>query len=463
MTNLDQRLRDHFELTATGLTGPPLDRTAPARRARRRRQNRLAASGLGAAVAIVGLGVAIGLIAGDEDGSTRTIDGPDATVTVTTTTTVSTSTSTTVPDSSPTTVPLVEPAVVDGAAALGLVQEPFSLTSVESRPDLVESLTAALAPEVGTVASFVAVGDSLWVQPTSLEGVGPRVLRLDAATQEAVATIELPYVPGGTIPTPGGGELNMSDSPWSEVIDAFGSVWASTGDGFLHRIDPATDAVVASIDFRPVLSAGPWVGGLPRFRVTAGPDSFWIWPGEGMPWRVDPATNTIIAAGEVPSPALAGQAPGWVAVGERLDRVDPATGRVVVSFDLSGTEGSGLNMSREIYDVVVTDDAVWVVARASLTRIDPATDRVVATLPLQTAAGGGSAVLVDDSLLVALDATIFRVDTNTNTVDAGYGLGVSGELALVGEDLWIGPRDVSDQFSGVRDVARVPVAAVLED
>lgn len=112
------------------------------------------------------------------------------------------------------------------------------------------------------------------------------------------------------------GELN--------VVEGAGSIWvASDGKGVISRIDPATNAVIASI--------------------TVDPGTFYLAFGYGALWavssdqqsvqRIDPQTNTVTAR------TALGKMPGFLAVGEgavwvqeqgdgTLARIDRTTGAV---------------------------------------------------------------------------------------------------------------------------------------
>jgi YVTN family beta-propeller protein len=163
----------------------------------------------------------------------------------------------------------------------------------------------------------VAVGEgAVWVTGFN------EVSRLDAATNEVVATV----------PTPGTGD-------YGSAAVGEGAVWVTTSLGSLYRIDPSTNEVVATIE----------VGESPT-SVTVGGGSVWVSraaAGPGDIVRVDPRTNEVAGApirvGEGPGPALFLDGTLWVTTtglivgeasvelepgGPSLVRVDPATGTV---------------------------------------------------------------------------------------------------------------------------------------
>lgn len=163
----------------------------------------------------------------------------------------------------------------------------------------------------GTMA--VAAG-SLWVADCKDKAL----LRIDLATGERQAS-----VPTG-IGSPDG-ELN--------VVAGGGSVWVASESAAIARVDPATNAVVATV---PVNEGS--------FTLAYGFDALWAvsLKGETLQ-KIDPATNQIVAT------TAMGAAPGFLAAGEgavwvqeqgdgTLARIDPAsaavTGRVAVDETL---------------------------------------------------------------------------------------------------------------------------------
>lgn len=135
----------------------------------------------------------------------------------------------------------------------------------------------------------------------------------------------------------------------------FGSVWTASsadgtpeGEGSVQRIDPRTNAVVATIP----------VGRGPRF-LAAGAGGVWtLDQGDGTVSRVDPARDALAAtvAAEVPGTGgdiAVGAGRVWVrATRTALSVVDPATNRVTARY--GPPCGSGA--------VRANDRVVWVTA-----------------------------------------------------------------------------------------------------
>ncbi|MFC0203960.1 Vgb family protein [Novosphingobium soli] len=203
----------------------------------------------------------------------------------------------------------------------------------------------ALARPCGAMA--IAAG-SLWVADCQEHAVK----RIDVKTARLVATI-----PTGIAST---GELN--------VVAGDGAVWvASDNDkGLVARIDPATNAVAASVQVDP----GTWY-------LTYGFGAIWAVSAQARSLqRIDTATNAVVA--KIPL----GTEPGFLAAGEgavwvqeqgdgTVARIDPATnavaGRIRVGDNLKWGDidtGAGKVWLR------TTDDQVFAVIDVATSAVE---------------------------------------------------------------------------------------------
>ncbi|ABD25051.1 hypothetical protein Saro_0604 [Novosphingobium aromaticivorans DSM 12444] len=149
-------------------------------------------------------------------------------------------------------------------------------------------------------------GGSLWVADCKENAL----VRIDTRTARKIATI-----PTGIANRDG--ELN--------VVAGAGSIWIASDndDGAVSRVDPATNAVVATIPVDP----GTWY-------LSFGHGALWAVSAKGQSLqRIDPAANAVTkrtALGKQPGFLVAGEAAVWVQ--EQGDgtvaRVDPQTGEV---------------------------------------------------------------------------------------------------------------------------------------
>ena len=266
---------------------------------------------------------------------------------------------------------------------------------------------------------------SLWVLtvdgPIMGEDVPPSVQRIDPATNEIIATVELP------------GRLCQGIGASPEAI------WACGPDG-LVRIDPATNAVVAEVALDAPLGVS---------RLAYGAGSLWAFAtstvGPDTVVRVDPATNAITAT--IPLGHLAGtMAFGldalWVTspTDDLLLKIDPATNAVEPLS--TALEGAG--------QVAVSDDAVWASlygehgAQApegapTIVRIDPASGEV--TAEIDAGAGledsNGIVASTDGVWVRGTDPFLVRIDPATaEIVDRIEGDHGTGDVTVAFGSVW---------------------------
>jgi len=145
----------------------------------------------------------------------------------------------------------------------------------------------------------------------------------------------------------------------------FGSVWVASsadgtpeGAGAVQRIDPGTNQVVATIP----------VGRGPRF-LAAGAGGVWtLDQGDGTVSRVDPARNALAATidTEVPGPGgdiAVGAGRVWVrATRTALSVVDPATNRVTARYGPPCGSGAVRANDRVVWVTAHDIRKVWVLA-----------------------------------------------------------------------------------------------------
>jgi hypothetical protein len=149
--------------------------------------------------------------------------------------------------------------VVVGAGAVW-VGDGGQISRIDPTTDRIERVPGAATP-------IVVGAGALWAR--AFDRVHT-IVRIDPATNQVVATIDLGVDPG-TIAVDG------SD------------VWVADPAGTVVRIDATSNTVRARI----------WIGSL-TFGIAAGPDVVWVSgrsfdDRHAMLWRVDPATNTVVA------------------------------------------------------------------------------------------------------------------------------------------------------------------------
>lgn len=96
----------------------------------------------------------------------------------------------------------------------------------------------------------------------------------------------------------------------------------------------------------------------------------------------------------------------WFASGDKLNALDPASGKVVRSIDVVANAGTAFD-GRYLYQVA--DDRI-------IRKIDPNTGNVIATIPVPAGGGISGLAWAEGTLWVGQDRTIHQIDPQTGTV-----------------------------------------------
>lgn len=252
-------------------------------------------------------------------------------------------------------------------------------------------------------------------------GVGKGIGRYDVSTGELLGTSS---IDGETCAAPD---------------DGFGSLWVPTcGEGAVHRVDPETGQVVATIPVTPSEFTEGSVG--------AGEGGVWIVAdGESCSGcilvRIDPDRNRIAARYDIPKHGTnvrAGLGGIWIAYPDTDEvlRVDPTSGTVVARIDVGDAP--------RFLDVGL--GGVWVMNQpdGSVSHIDPKTNRVVDTIVIdESGIGGGDLTIGEGSVWVRASAELVAViDPERGRVVQRIGPALGSGSASAGDgQLWIAAHD----------------------
>jgi len=213
--------------------------------------------------------------------------------------------------------------------------QPSPIPSLTGEPRITANIPFA-DPEVDDPIGGVAVGaGSAWVG-LSRRGTSGAVARIDLETNQVLT------------------EVPVRETPYRKGISATDhAVWVAS-TGVLERIDPATNAVVASVDLqgRSVSAIAADATAVWAVAVTEPTDQGGQWTGSLV--RVDPARNAVVA--EIPlglqvsgyeDEVVLGAGAVWVLgvrwfeqedaeYGSDLIRIDPTTNRVAARVPVGG-------------------------------------------------------------------------------------------------------------------------------
>jgi DNA-binding SARP family transcriptional activator/streptogramin lyase len=278
---------------------------------------------------------------------------------------------------------------------------------------VIDPTTTSIVDEIpiGARPSGIALGvGSVWVGNRD-DGT---LLRIDPRSREVIRTIGLAVEPGA-------------------VAVAEHSVWVAirAGDAVL-RVDPATNEVVRRI------TLGQGRDACCELDLATGGGALWA-SHHGRLSRIDSATDTVETLREAGVKSVAfGHRALWVMTAtSRIERIDPNTNRVLgsISHERIGQPVWGGTPPTP----VVGAGAVWTSTYLTKTlwKIDPATDQFIGRVrlgrPAVGVAFGEGAVWV-----VGNDATLLRVDPNSETVVRTIRLGVYAAQQDVSAPLAVG-------------------------
>src|SRR5882757_2582472 len=220
-------------------------------------------------------------------------------------------------------------------------------------------LTPTATLRLGKTADWVAITpDAVWVGST-----GPNAVhRIDPQTNRIVATVNLP------------------GAPCAGLTAGFGSLWVP----LCGKTKLLAKVNLNSNELAPLLRIGPAAA---EGGITTSPDSVWLVLDEhGSLARIDPVTGAIRQTVRIPAGSynpFYSEGRIWVtrAAGSELTSIDAAGG----TLEASVRTGPGPRF------LTAGAGAVWTLNQGdgSLTRIDMATGRVTFTTALGTPGHGG--------------------------------------------------------------------------
>jgi YVTN family beta-propeller protein len=239
------------------------------------------------------------------------------------------------------------------------------------------------------------------------------------------------------------------------VVAGHGAIWVYNDmDGTLSRIDPATNAVVATVPIAPPLEfVPPELLGERQASPDLAIDANSVWvnkPEEQAVVQVDPQTNTVVATIALEADPFSIAIDGsslWVSLfsTSSVVRIDTTSGAVVATIpDVPAPAG-----------IAVAQDAVWVTNYWSdqVTRIDPQTNQVVGQIPIRWPGApvtghpcglcAGEVLANEHGVWVTLRFAnhIARIDPVTNRLAAIIPVGIQPRsLASDARGVWVGQQ-----------------------
>lgn len=270
--------------------------------------------------------------------------------------------------------------------------------------------------------------------------------KLDAATR--MRLLKVPLL-SQSLMTPGSGFSLGGQLTGCIAFDGT-FLWApNLGNNSIHKIDPTTNAVTATLSLP--------AGSRPAAVVFAA-GAVWVANAGGNTIsRFDVVTNAVVATiGTRPGPvALAVGAFLWVACSgdDSVSKIDMASNTVVTTIAIAGKPAA----------LLVVGASLWVACPSSnsVSKIDLTTN-AVATVPVSN----------QPRALAATSATflwvggegnnpVSKIDVNTNAVTSPItAAGHVYSMAVIGNILWVGFREKLQKFDTTSTTPHVPVTTV---
>ena len=225
-----------------------------------------------------------------------------------------------------------------------------------------------------------------------------------------------------------------------------GSVWvANSADGTVSQVDPHTLEVVRTVGI-----------GAQATDIATGAGGVWVATGsDNTLVQMHPRTGAVLATLPLPqekdhpttaSAVAVGEGAVWIASGDRLLKIDPATGTILAGL-------RRLDCCSGLIDVAVGVGAVWiadleeVVVRISPRTALPTSEPLSSVYPSTLAVGYGSVWVSGVADYIARHPAVLRIDPQTLRVTQTIPLGKSrhpeGTLGLAtGEGaVWLADND----------------------
>jgi streptogramin lyase len=278
--------------------------------------------------------------------------------------------------------------------------------SVRTAP--IGELTPLATLHLGKTADWVAITpDAVWVGSTGPDAVH----RIDPQTNRVVATV------------------NLRGAPCAGLATGFGSLWIP----LCGKTKMLAKVNLNSNELAPLIKIGP---AAPEGGITTSPDGVWLVRDKhGSLARIDPVTGTIRQTVRTPAGSynpFYSEGQIWVtrAAGSELTSVDAA----------SGTLGASVRTGPGPRFLTAGAGAVWTLNQGdgSLTRIDMATRQVTATIALGTPGHGGDISFGNGVVWTTMPKVpLMAIDAATGTLLCRW-IGPGGDSLGIGHGaIWL--------------------------
>jgi hypothetical protein len=346
--------------------------------------------------------------------------------------------------------------VINGPATepIGGTLAPASAPTTEAPATTVGSVATTASPAAPVLASSVSISTPESAGATVIDTLPlPSSMAVDGSVLWVAHDLDSQTIDRYNADTGAllGTVAITTGSKTPSLAVGFGSMWVTTEDDLLWRVDSATGLVASTIKIPADVRPGRIVNGDNQSvsNVAVADDVVWVLAfgasDEATLVAVDPVTNSVIRSLPAPKGATniaVGFGSLWVLPANgRLARVDPTDGRQLAVVPLASPGN---------YQIRAGTDAMWVgdLIRGvdSVVRIDPASNTIVATVPLLEVASfywWSDLAFAEGYLWTSSkQGLLVKIDTVTNRVVARYGdTPGGGAVASTKDAVWFSSRN----------------------
>jgi streptogramin lyase len=243
-------------------------------------------------------------------------------------------------------------------------------------------------------------------------------------------------------------ELSIRNPDWT--VSAFGSLWVKRDDAGVVRVDPDTGKVIARI--RSSLRGEHLCQG-----IGASEDAIWSCPREGVITRIDPAKNAIAATVRIDKLPVQGRI---VSAADRVWALTDAGAKLTAIDPRDNKPADTVALDFRCAELAAAGDTLWAMCPDDdrVLRIDAATEAVTGELAL----AGATNAAVSDHVWVGFERGVAQIDPKTLDVLATYDVHprYGGSLFATPDAVWV--REEGGHFLTRIDPGSRRIAETIE-
>jgi Tol biopolymer transport system component len=346
---------------------------------------------------------------------------------------------------------------------------PSPATAAPFPAAVVPTLTAEIPTGSKNGGALLFAEGSIWVAAPANDGTGGgELVRINPATNDVVARIQVAAVP--TWEVAGGGIASGEGSIW---LTGAGELPGGGFGAILQRVDPASNEVVATIELDGEVGYDVAVGKAAVWVLLAGRD------GNTRVSRIDPSSNQVVTTVRLQhrwAHRILTTGAEVLVLEHRTSGVGGRSG-VFTIIDAASTrivESSEPALAGPAWDLAVWGDQVWTDAGGwELARVDPLTGAALGGIHPVLEISGSDGITAGEGGIWFVGynsnsrnerpVTLNRADPEIGTIDVTAEIGIRGrDMAAGGGAVWLLRSDGTLQRFDLKPPPPRPDPAALE-